>query len=139
MSADVACVPCGSHVLLDVRVPVQFAMCSLPGSVNVPYSELSTSLDRLKDLRTPAGSTASESPSGADLKPGTSGDHCVTGYAAVALLTRYVCDSVCHLPKRYRFHSCMQGMGTHMAEWLMVCRVANASDLHEWNRYLFGR
>lgn len=28
------------HILVDVREPTQFALCSLPGSVNIPISEL---------------------------------------------------------------------------------------------------
>ena len=38
------------HVLLDVRVPRQFEMCSLDGAVNIPLAKLSEELDRVAQL-----------------------------------------------------------------------------------------
>lgn len=38
------------HILLDVRVPRQYEMCSLDGSVNIPLEELSTKLDAIEQL-----------------------------------------------------------------------------------------
>lgn len=38
------------HVLLDVRVPRQFEMCSLEGAVNIPLANLSKELDRIAQL-----------------------------------------------------------------------------------------
>ena len=39
-----------SHVLLDVRVPRQYEMCSLEGAVNIPLGELEASLERIEEL-----------------------------------------------------------------------------------------
>jgi len=38
------------HVLLDVRVPRQFEMCSLEGSLNIPLASLPDELDRVAQL-----------------------------------------------------------------------------------------
>jgi adenylyltransferase/sulfurtransferase len=38
------------HVLLDVRVKEQFAMCSLEGSTNIPLAELESQIDRVEEL-----------------------------------------------------------------------------------------
>jgi rhodanese-related sulfurtransferase len=38
------------HILLDVRVEEQFALCSLEGAVNIPLNNLSENLDRVEDL-----------------------------------------------------------------------------------------
>ena len=38
------------HVLLDVRVPRQFEMCSLEGAVNIPLANLPQELDRVAQL-----------------------------------------------------------------------------------------
>jgi rhodanese-related sulfurtransferase len=40
-----------AHVLLDVRSTVQYGICALPGSVNVPLGELSaaTVADLIRD------------------------------------------------------------------------------------------
>lgn len=38
------------HVLLDVRVPAQFHMCSLEGAVNIPLSNLSDEIKRVEKL-----------------------------------------------------------------------------------------
>lgn len=38
------------HILLDVRVPRQFEMCSLEGSVNLPLEELESKLDEIGEL-----------------------------------------------------------------------------------------
>jgi len=38
------------HVLLDVRIPRQYEMCSLDGSVNIPLEELSSKLDVIEQL-----------------------------------------------------------------------------------------
>jgi len=38
------------HVLLDVRVPRQYEMCSLDGAVNIPLGDIEGSLDRIEDL-----------------------------------------------------------------------------------------
>lgn len=34
-------------VVLDVRVPTQFGMCHLSGSINIPYSQLEHRLDEV--------------------------------------------------------------------------------------------
>ena len=39
-----------SHVLLDVRVPRQYEMCSLDGAANIPLGELEASLARIEEL-----------------------------------------------------------------------------------------
>lgn len=38
------------HVLLDVRVPRQFEMCSLEGATNIPLANLTEDLDRVAQL-----------------------------------------------------------------------------------------
>lgn len=37
-----------SHVLLDVREPLQFQICSLPGSLHIPLNKLEDSIEELK-------------------------------------------------------------------------------------------
>ena len=54
------------HVLVDVREKVQFDICHLPGSINIPYSEISrdpeASIDKLDD-------SISKSDNPTDAKP----------------------------------------------------------------------
>jgi adenylyltransferase/sulfurtransferase len=38
------------HVLLDVRVPEQFALCSLPNAVNIPLKELPDRIAEVEEL-----------------------------------------------------------------------------------------
>ena len=38
------------HVLLDVRVPEQFDLCSLEGAINVPLADLESQLDKIEGL-----------------------------------------------------------------------------------------
>jgi len=38
------------HVLLDVRVPRQFEMCSLEGAINIPLAKLPEELDQVAQL-----------------------------------------------------------------------------------------
>ena len=38
------------HVLLDVRVPEQYDLCSLPGAVNIPLSSLPQRLEEIAEL-----------------------------------------------------------------------------------------
>ncbi|GKY92227.1 hypothetical protein MPSEU_000193900 [Mayamaea pseudoterrestris] len=38
------------HVLLDVRVPQQYELCSLEGSINIPLAQLPNELDRIQQL-----------------------------------------------------------------------------------------
>ena len=38
------------HLLLDVRKEVQFGICKLPGSVNIPLSLVAANYDRIKTL-----------------------------------------------------------------------------------------
>lgn len=68
------------HILLDVRVPEQFELCSLPGAVNI----------RLKDLRERIGEVE-------ELSGGTKVVYCICrrGIASVAatqLLNDMICD-----------------------------------------------
>lgn len=37
-----------AHVLLDVRAPVQFGICSLPGSLSIPLANLEKRISELK-------------------------------------------------------------------------------------------
>lgn len=37
-----------AHVLLDVRAPVQFDICSLPGSLSIPLANLEKRISELK-------------------------------------------------------------------------------------------
>jgi adenylyltransferase/sulfurtransferase len=39
------------HILLDVREPVQYAICALPNSINIPLRELEQRMDELKTKR----------------------------------------------------------------------------------------
>lgn len=39
-----------SHLLLDVRVPAQFALCRLPGAVNLPLRDLTEDVDQVRTL-----------------------------------------------------------------------------------------
>ncbi|KAI7902200.1 uncharacterized protein BX663DRAFT_512078 [Cokeromyces recurvatus] len=38
------------HLLIDVRPPVQFGICSLPNSVNIPIDQLENKMEQVKDL-----------------------------------------------------------------------------------------
>lgn len=38
-----------AHVLLDVRAPVQFDICSLPGSLSIPLANLEKRISELKE------------------------------------------------------------------------------------------
>ena len=38
-----------AHVLLDVRAPVQFGICNLPGSLSIPLANLEKRISELKE------------------------------------------------------------------------------------------
>ena len=42
------------HVLLDVRVAAQFAMCALPHALNIPLAQLPAHVERVRELATAA-------------------------------------------------------------------------------------
>lgn len=46
------------HVLLDVRAPVQHEICSLPGSLNIPYAKLKKRIDEVHAAVEAAGGEA---------------------------------------------------------------------------------
>jgi molybdopterin/thiamine biosynthesis adenylyltransferase/rhodanese-related sulfurtransferase len=55
--------PSPPHILLDVRAPVQFAICSLPHAVNVPLNDLP---ERMEEVRSLCGIARGAPNAGAD-------------------------------------------------------------------------
>ena len=68
-----------AHILLDVRNAEQYALCALPGSVNIPLSQLSKRWTELVALAT---TNSSSSPNGGSPKPIYC--MCRRGFASVA-------------------------------------------------------
>ena len=68
-----------THILLDVRNAEQYALCALPGSVNIPLSQLSKRWTELVALAT---TNSSSSPNGGSPKPIYC--MCRRGFASVA-------------------------------------------------------
>ena len=58
-----------AHIILDVRDETQFAICSLPGSINIPYATIEAIPDHRTSDHKPSSQPASESEVAANHDP----------------------------------------------------------------------